>query len=352
MTNATNMSALTLSPAHIRPVFHALITQATDTLGATAPNPSVGCALLDKNGAVLATGTHPKVGAPHAEIMAINEAHQKGVLDQVHTALVTLEPCNHTGRTPPCSEALLNTSVQDIWIGAADPNPKASGGASRLREAPGNRNVTFLSNHAELADLAEDCAALIIPFQQRVLNQRPWISIKQALNDAGSMVPPKGQKTFTSAASLTLAHRLRRATDAIITGIGTVLTDDPSFTVRHVPDHMGRGPRIIVVCDRSGGPFGRMPTLWRARMAEAGFTVLVSDNLANVPALLAEHGVNWAMVEGGPALLKAVSELNLWDDWLTIHKTNTADRIDITTQHGPHGLSPLRLLREKTCSPE
>ncbi len=335
-------------------MFHALITQTADTLGATAPNPSVGCALLDRNGTVLASGTHPKVGAPHAEIMAINEAHQKGVLDQVHTALVTLEPCNHTGRTPPCSEALLNTPVKDIWIGTADPNPKASGGASRLREAPGSRNVTFLSDHAELADLAEDCTALIAPFTRRILHHRPWISVKQARDEAGSMVPPAGQKTFTSAASLTFAHRMRRATDAIITGIGTVLTDDPSFTVRHVADHTSRGPRIIVVCDRSGGPFGRMPSLWRARMAEAGFTVLVSDNLANVPALLAEHGVNWAMVEAGPTLLKAVSELNLWDDWLTIHKTNSTDRIELTTQPGsaPQGLSPLRLLREKTCSPE
>ncbi|QDH25896.1 bifunctional diaminohydroxyphosphoribosylaminopyrimidine deaminase/5-amino-6-(5-phosphoribosylamino)uracil reductase RibD [Neokomagataea tanensis] len=338
----------------MRPIFHALIARTADTLGATAPNPSVGCALLDRHGAVLASGTHPKVGAPHAEIMAINDAHQKGVLDRVHTALVTLEPCNHTGRTPPCSEALLNTPAKDIWIGAADPNPKASGGAVRLKTAPGGRNVTFLSEHAELADLAEDCTALIAPFTQRVLHQRPWISVKQACNEAGSMIPPKGQKTFTSASSLTFAHRLRRATDAIITGIGTVLTDDPSFTVRHIPDHSSRGPRIVVVCDRSGGPFGRVPSLWRARMAEAGFTVLVSNDLASVPTLLAERGVNWAMVEAGPGLLKAVSELNLWDDWLTISKTDTIDRIELTTQPGsnPHGLSPLRLLREKTCSPE
>lgn len=335
----------------MRPAFRALIVQTVDTLGATAPNPSVGCALLDRNGRVLAQGVHLRAGAPHAEITALEQARQNGVLEQVHTALVTLEPCHHTGRTPPCSEALRQSPVRDVWIGTRDPNPQAAGGADRLRQAPDGRVVTFLADHPFLTDLAGDCAALSAPFASRIVRKRAWISVKQALDETGSMIPPAGQKTFTSGPSLMFAHRLRRATDAIVTGIGTVLADDPSFTVRLLADHPDRSPRLLVVCDRSDAPFGRLPTLWRARMAESGFTVLVSKDAASIPALLADHGVNWALVEAGPALLKALSTLKLWDDWLTIDKDGPADRLEITTPGtDTYGLSPLRLLKEKTCS--
>ncbi|MFT9296868.1 MAG: bifunctional diaminohydroxyphosphoribosylaminopyrimidine deaminase/5-amino-6-(5-phosphoribosylamino)uracil reductase RibD [Gluconobacter sp.] len=333
-----------VSTSQIRAGFRMAIDHAADTLGATSPNPSVGCALLDAEGHVLTVGVHPRAGQPHAEAMALAQARDAGVLGDVRTALVTLEPCNHTGRTPPCSEALRNSPVEHVWIGVADPNPQAAGGAERLREMPNGRSVTFLSDVPEMADLERDCRALLAPFLSRVVRHRPWISVKQALDSNGTMIPPTGQTTFTSEASLTLAHRLRRATDAIITGIGTVLADKPRFTVRRVADHPDRGPRLLVVCDRKG----RLPADWKNGMEQAGFTVLVTPDLLSVPAMLAERGVNWAMVEAGPSLLKAVSDAGLWDDWLTICKDGDTDHIELQSRDE----SPLRLLRESACSLE
>ena len=332
------------SASQIRAGFRLALDHAADTLGATSPNPSVGCALLDAEGRVLTVGVHPRVGQPHAEAMALAQARDAGVLGDVRTAIVTLEPCNHTGRTPPCSEALRNSPVEHVWIGVADPNPQAAGGAERLREMPNGRSVTFLSDVPEMADLERDCRALLAPFLSRVVRHRPWISVKQALDSNGTMIPPMGQTTFTSEASLTLAHRLRRATDAIITGIGTVLADKPRFTVRRVADHADRGPRLLVVCDRQG----RLPADWKNGMEQAGFTVLVSPDLLSVPAMLAERGVNWAMVEAGPSLLKTVSDAGLWDDWLTIRKDGDTDHIELQSRDE----SPLRLLRESACSLE
>ncbi|MQR98635.1 bifunctional diaminohydroxyphosphoribosylaminopyrimidine deaminase/5-amino-6-(5-phosphoribosylamino)uracil reductase RibD [Gluconobacter sp. AC10] len=333
----------------IRHGFRSAIAQAVDTFGATAPNPSVGCALLDAEGRILTVGVHPRAGQPHAEAMALAQAKTAGVLDQARVALVTLEPCNHTGRTPPCSEALRSSPVREVWIGAADPNPQATGGAARLREMPGGKRLVMLADRPDMAGLERDCRALLAPFASRVVRHRPWISVKQALDEQGSMVPPPGQKTFTSPNSLTLAHRLRRATDAIITGVGTVLADRPRFTVRHVADHEDRSPRLLVVCDRHG----RLPADWAAGMTQAGFEVLTSSDLLSVPAMLAKRGVNWAMIEAGPALLASVAEAGLWDDWLTIHKTPGhniagADRIDLKSRDE----SPLRLLRENACSLE
>ncbi|GAD10485.1 pyrimidine reductase [Gluconobacter frateurii NBRC 103465] len=330
--------------ASIRDGFRVAIASAVDTLGATSPNPSVGCALLDGEGRILTVGIHPKAGQPHAEAMALAQARDVGVLEQARAAIVTLEPCNHTGRTPPCSEALRNSPIEHVWIGVADPTPQAAGGAARLREMPGGRNVTFLNDVPELADLHRDCRALLAPFQNRVTRHRPWISVKQALDQNGSMIPPAGQTTFTSVASLTLAHRLRRATDAIITGVGTVLADRPRFTVRRVRDHADRAKRLLVVCDRHR----RLPADWKAEMEQSGFDVLTSTDLLAVPTMLADRGVNWAMVEAGPALLKSVSDAGLWDDWLTIRKDGDTDHITLQSRDE----SPLRLLRENTCSLE
>ncbi|QDH17987.1 bifunctional diaminohydroxyphosphoribosylaminopyrimidine deaminase/5-amino-6-(5-phosphoribosylamino)uracil reductase RibD [Swingsia samuiensis] len=326
----------------IRHGFRAAINKATDTLGATAPNPSVGCTLLDKAGNILAVGAHPKAGEPHAEIMALSQAEKDGLLHKAHTALVTLEPCNHSGRTPPCSEALRNSPVKHVWIGAPDLNPQAAGGAKRLAEEPNGRSVFFLKDFPEMEDLSKDCQALIAPFSHRVLKQRPWISVKQALDENRSMIPPKGHKTFTSQSSLTLAHTLRRATDAIITGIGTVLADRPRFTVRHVKEHLNRKPRLLVVADRHG----RTPLDWQKEVEQAGFEVIITKDIIKAPAELAQRGVNWAMVEAGPSLLKTFQDADLWDDWLTIEKRGAHDFIQLNSR----GESPLRLLRETLCS--
>lgn len=330
--------------AAIKEGFRQALKEATRKMGATAPNPAVGCALLDGEGRLLAVGAHPAAGQPHAEVMALEQARQKGVLEQARTALVTLEPCNHHGRTPPCSEKLRNSPVQTVWIGARDPNPQAMGGAEHLAEGASPKNVRFLADEPELRSLAQECKALLAPFASRVTRGRPWLTVKQALDGQGSMIPPQGQKTFTSPASLRLAHQLRRACDAVVTGIGTVLADDPSFTVRHVPDHEGRAPRPLIVLDRQG----RLPAAWRQAREADGFHVEQCRDLSALPALLGQMGVNWGLIEAGPALLESVREAGLWDDWLTIHHDGKGgeDHLSIILREGnSENESPVQLLR-------
>ncbi|MCX5619083.1 bifunctional diaminohydroxyphosphoribosylaminopyrimidine deaminase/5-amino-6-(5-phosphoribosylamino)uracil reductase RibD [Bombella sp. TMW 2.2556] len=328
----------------VRAGFQQAIKEAVQTMGATAPNPSVGCALLDGEGRLLAVGAHPAAGQAHAEIMALEQARMRGVLEQARIALVTLEPCNHHGRTPPCSEALKQSPVQTIWIGTRDPNPMAAGGAAHLAAGPAPKEVRFVAEEPALATFARECQALNAPFTQRVTQGRPWLSVKQALDEQGSMIPPKGQKTFTSPASLRLAHQLRRACDALVTGVGTVLADTPSFTVRHVADHKARASRPLIVLDRHN----RLPRAWvYAREAE-GFHVEQCRDLSAMPALLGEMGVNWALIEAGPTLLESVKAAGLWDDWLTIHHRGggEADHYTMTLRHGEDGaISPIQLLR-------
>ncbi|WP_406586253.1 bifunctional diaminohydroxyphosphoribosylaminopyrimidine deaminase/5-amino-6-(5-phosphoribosylamino)uracil reductase RibD [Asaia lannensis] len=328
----------------VRSGFEAALAEAARYLGATSPNPAVGCCLLDSAGTILVTEAHHRTGARHAEALALHRARELGVIDRVATALVTLEPCNHVGRTPPCSEALRDSPVRDVWVGMRDPNPVAGGGIARLRQMPEGRKVFLLEDFPEFADLREGCAALLAPFASRILRQRPWITVKQARNEAGSMIPPAGRKTFTSQASLEIAHRLRRASDAIITGIGTILADSPRFDVRHVPDHEDRAPRLVVVCDRQN----RLPDSWREKMIGSGFRVVVSRELGEIPSLLADHGVNWAMVEAGPGLLGEIGRLGLWDDWLDIQTTgNGPDRYRVFS----HGPTPLRFILDEGVRP-
>nr|WP_306296494.1 dihydrofolate reductase family protein [Acidomonas methanolica] len=325
--------------------FDSAIAEAARFMGATAPNPPVGCALLDDEGEILVTAAHHRAGTPHAEARALADAARLGVLHRARCAVVTLEPCNHTGRTPPCSEALRASPVREVWIGAADPHHLAAGGAARLAERPGGMSVHFAAGHPALAAQHESCRALIGPFASRVTRGRCRITVKQALDAQGSMSPPPGRTTFTDSGSLRLAHLLRRATDAIITGAGTVLADNPRFTVRHVPDYRDRAPRLLALCDRRG----RVPATWDAEMRSAGFHVLRVRDLADAPASLAAHGANWAMVEGGPALLEAVRAADMWDDWLTLRLPS--GRLPSGRLHSGRHHSDLRDLACRSPSP-
>ncbi|MXV45205.1 bifunctional diaminohydroxyphosphoribosylaminopyrimidine deaminase/5-amino-6-(5-phosphoribosylamino)uracil reductase RibD [Saccharibacter sp. 17.LH.SD] len=308
------------------------VQRAVPTLGATSPNPSVACVLLDKHGSVLTIGVHEAAGKPHAEVVALEAARQGNLLEHVHTALVTLEPCAHHGRTPPCSERLRQSPVKEVWIGVRDPNPVATGGGEALKHGEGAKHVFFLEDQPKYAAEAQQCRALLTPFASRIKRKRPWITVKQALNVSGKMEPPVGQRTFTSSASLILAHRLRRAVDAIVTGIGTVLSDDPSFTVRHVDDHAGYKPRFLVVMDRSQ----RLPEGWRQAREEDGFIVETCSDIQALPHTLEQKGVNWALVEGGPSLLRTLEHEALWDDWLTIQQGHKGEADTATWKQRKH----------------
>lgn len=317
----TNLLSETILPlSAVTDGFNQALRAAAETLGATAPNPSVGCTLLDREGKVLAVGAHPKAGAPHAEVIALDAARSAGLYDQVYAALVTLEPCAHHGRTPPCAQTLKESPLQEVWIGLRDPNPQAMGGGALLHQSKNAKKVFFLEdlekkNH-DWATLLHECRALALPFLTRIKEKRPWITVKQALNKEGSMIPPAGQTTFTSLSSLKQAHQLRRASDAIITGIGTVIADHPSFSVRYVKDHADRAPRLLIVMDRHD----RLPSEWKRERERDHFIIKTCRNFKDAEILMYEMGINWAMVEAGPTLLKSISDENFWDEWWIIQQ--------------------------------
>ncbi len=305
------------------------LSAAGDFAGATAPNPPVGCVVLDERGAFLACGAHARAGAPHAEAEAIAACIAKGVQDRIHTFVVTLEPCNHSGKTPPCVEAILATPARAVWIGAGDPNPHvAGGGAARLAAA--GLDVRLIESLAapDCAELARAARRLTAPFARWSQTGRPWVAVKQALTAGGSMIPPAGRSTFTSESSLDLAHRLRRRADAIITGSGSILADAPAFTVRRAPDHAGKR-RILAILDRRR----RVPASYQLDAEARGFDVWVRDDLAALPSELGAAGAMEALVEAGPALTRAVLGRRLWDEHVVIRqRVGGADEIDVQTR--------------------
>lgn len=324
----TNERARMESAADILPAMTLAFVEAQKFEGATAPNPPVGCVLLDRHGNTLAAAAHQIAGTLHAEALAIKQCRDAGLVDKIHTVVVTLEPCNHTGRTGPCTEAILSTSAKKVWIGMADPNPHVEGGgADRLREA--GLNVQFL-NQTDAPKLKSDLQRLIGPFAKRALQGLPWVAIKHALNAQGSMIPPAGQKTFTSQSSLLLAHQLRRRVDAIITGSGTVLADDPHFTVRLVEDFPNK-QRHLVLFDRRR----RIPQSYLDDATARGFKISFADHLLATLKNLSEQGALEVLVEAGPSLTQSFLDSNLWDEHVLITQ-GVPDQIQIIQNKEPH----------------
>ena len=181
-------------------------------LGSTSPNPPVGAVALDIDGKILAVAAHKKAGTDHAEAALLKLCKAKNLMSQVHTMCVTLEPCNHFGRTPPCAGAIIAAGVKRVVVGMRDPNVRVKGGGcERLRES---------GVEVVLGVESEMCRRLIHAFAFHARTGKPFITVKRAFDTAGSMIPPPGEKVFTSKESLILAHRLRKKADAIITGSG------------------------------------------------------------------------------------------------------------------------------------
>jgi diaminohydroxyphosphoribosylaminopyrimidine deaminase / 5-amino-6-(5-phosphoribosylamino)uracil reductase len=288
--------------------------------GATAPNPPVGATGLDIHGEVLSVQAHEKAGTPHAEVKVIEDCKKRGMLDRLHTLVVTLEPCNHVGKTGPCTEAIIQSPVQRIFYGAKDPNPKVQGaGASMLVKAG-------LEVHT-VPDSQKECEELIRPFAHWVVTGRPWITVKTAFDEKGSMIPPQGQKTFTSETSLVLAHQLRKKSDAILTGSGTIMADLPEFTVRKTPDHSEK-MRWLVYMDRRG----RVTEDWINLSKTRGFKPYRGTDLEQAIEFLGSQGVVETLVEAGPTLVASILESGLWNEQVRITKSNsknTADHVEV-----------------------
>ncbi len=201
-------------------------------LGRTSPNPPVG-AVVVKDGRVVGKGFHRRAGTPHAEINALKEAGEAACGATIY---VTLEPCNHYGRTPPCTKAILEAGIKRVVIGCRDPNPKARGGAEYLA-SKGLEVVTGV--------LLRECAELCRFFLKSVKTSLPWVLSKAAMSLDGRIATRTGDsKWITGEHARRFGHRLRHLCDAILVGKGTVLADDPALTCRLKG---GRNPIRIVL---------------------------------------------------------------------------------------------------------
>jgi len=274
--------------------------------GHVEPNPMVGCVLV-RDGQIIGEGWHTHFGGPHAEPTALADCAARGNSPAGATAYVTLEPCCHLNKkTPPCAPRLIKEGIARVVIGCLDPNPSVNG-----------NGVTMLRNAGVQVDIAPDQIAqyfrqLIAPFLVAEHFKRPYITLKWAESADGFVAGVGGKPVRISSDKATLAvHRLRSRCDAIGVGVGTVLTDDPSLTVRNVPPL--RTP-IRFVLDRSG----RMPN--SARMLhDGGPAVRIIRDLSELDDLAGRH----VLIEPGPTLATALLPIvdRVWvirsSKWLT-----------------------------------
>ncbi|HDH96868.1 MAG TPA: bifunctional diaminohydroxyphosphoribosylaminopyrimidine deaminase/5-amino-6-(5-phosphoribosylamino)uracil reductase RibD, partial [Proteobacteria bacterium] len=203
--------------------------------GRTRPNPQVG-AVVVRRGEIVGRGYHRKAGLPHAEVEAIRDA---GGLAKGSDLYVTLEPCVHHGRTPPCVDAIIAAGIRKVYVGTLDPNPVVNGrGVRKLRRA---------GVEVETGLLADECRALNEGYNVWIAHGRPHIALKVAASIDGSIADFKGNSRWiTSEESRRLVHRMRAMSDAVLVGIGTVLKDDPLLTARGVSTPKGQPLRVVL----------------------------------------------------------------------------------------------------------
>lgn len=271
---------------------------------ATGPNPRVGCVLLDLTGRIIGEGWHAGAGTVHAEVAALAAVPpQRRHLLEGATAVVTLEPCRHTGRTPPCAAALAEAGVTRVVYGVADPSPVAGGGAVWLAE----RGVDAVQATGPTAQAA---AEFLEPWLTAVGRGRPWVIGKTACSLDGRVTAADGtSRWITSRAAREHAHRVRESVDAIAVGTGTVLADDPSLTARGADGALADHQPLRVVVGHRPVPSG-------ARLHGPGGHLL-HLRTHDVTSALAELGrleVRTVLLEGGPTLLTAAVAAGLVDE--------------------------------------
>ena len=278
-------------------------------LGTTSPNPVVGCILLGPGGEVVGEGFHAYAGGPHAEIVALAQAGERA---RGGTCVVTLEPCNHTGRTGPCAEALVTAGVRRVVIAVDDPTPVAAGGAATLRAAGIEVATGVRRAEAELGNVA---------WLTAVRRSRPYVTWKFAATLDGRSAAADGTSQWISSAeSRADVHVLRSTVDAIVAGVGTVAADDPQLTVRDLRDGtLAIKQPLRVVVDSAG----RTPAGARVRDAAAPTWIVTAaevgsgpDGRVDLSAMLSAlfgRGVRNVLLEGGPTLAGAFLAAGLVD---------------------------------------
>jgi diaminohydroxyphosphoribosylaminopyrimidine deaminase/5-amino-6-(5-phosphoribosylamino)uracil reductase len=278
---------------------HRALALAETVRGRTSPNPAVGAVILDTSSRLVGEGATAPPGGPHAEITALRAA---GPSASGGTAVVTLEPCAHTGRTGPCTEALLAAGVARVVYAVDDPNPEAGGGADWLREK-GVDVVSGVSSHAA-------ASGALRPWLHAMRTGRPYVTWKFAATLDGRVAAADySSQWISSSASRADAHRLRDTVDAILVGSGTVLLDDPHLTVR-TGDAPAEHQPLRVVLDR------RHRTPDDARVLDDAAETVVLDTAVPQFAMKAlyDRGVRHALLEGGPTLAGAFVEARCVDE--------------------------------------
>ena len=256
----------------------------------TSPNPWVGCVVVPAGDDPVTEGATEPPGGRHAEIQALELA---GDTARGATLYVTLEPCAHHGRTPPCTDAVIRAGVKRVVVGILDPDPQVSGrGVQRLRDA---------GLDVDVGVLAEDIEALLAPYLKHRRTGRPWVVLKLASTLDGRIAAPDGSsKWITGPEARADAHQLRAESDAILVGAGTVRADDPALTVR---DASGDDPVRVVL--------GKIPE--GAKVAPA---LEHSGDLARLLQDLGDRDVLQLLVEGGSRVAWSFHEQNLVDQYV------------------------------------
>lgn len=256
--------------------------------GFTSPNPMVGAVVSDASGRIIGEGFHRRWGGPHAEVNAIASVRDKSLLPQ-STVYVTLEPCSHYGKTPPCAKLLIDSRVKRVVVGCPDPFKEVSGrGVAMLRKAGIDVTVGVMQS---------ECEALNHKFMYAHTHGRPYVMLKWAQSADGFMAAEGGEPVaLSNAVSRVFMHRERAGFDAIMAGTGTLLRDNPALTCRLWPNRRLRP----VVYD----PHGHVPA--GCRVLENPEAIVVREEMplsALLEYLYAREGVTSLMVEGGPTLL-------------------------------------------------
>lgn len=342
-------------PAAAESFMRVALREAAKGLGRTSPNPAVG-AVLVKDGRVMARGHHARAGGPHAEVVAIGAA---GAAARGADLFTTLEPCDHYGKTPPCSIAILEAGIRRVFVGSSDPNPLVNGkGVARLRAA-GVEVFTGV--------LRQDCDALNAHWFRFMRDRRPYVTLKAAVTLDGRMATRTGDARWvTGEEARRWVHRLRDRVDAVLVGAGTARADDPQLTTR-LAGRRGHDP-VRVVLDttlalpaslklfhlRSPAPtvvahassrtrrFGPGVELLRCRRGAGGV------DLDDLLGKLAARGVTHLLVEGGAKVHARFLEEGLVDRLavLVAPKLAGADGVPLFAGRGPARMADALQLEE------
>lgn len=317
-----------MSAAPFPTPMHEALALAEQSIGLTEPNPRVGCVIVAPDGRVLGRGRTQQASGPHAEVMALRDAAARHEIVHGATAYVTLEPCAHHGRTPPCCDALIEARLARVVMALVDPFPQVAGqGAARLRAA----GITV-----EEGLLAKEARELNIGFFSRVQRGRPWLRLKAAVSLDGRTALENGvSQWITGAAARTDGHAFRRRAGAVLTGVGTVLDDDPRLDVRLV--ETAKQPLRVVVDSRletpptakllappgavliyAAQPHAEREAALRAAGAEIAYQPGAGGkvDLAAMLADLAKRGINELHVEAGHKLNGSLVREGLVDEFL------------------------------------